>query len=103
MFEWACRLESYRPASEDRTVAIPTRDGLVVAVADGVGGQSGGGAAAERLIEVASEAALQGATRTARDWAALLGEADGALLRDPAAGQTTAVVLCRPIPAASGR
>ena len=60
-----------------RSVVIPTRDGPVVAVADGVGGQPGGGPRPSDLFSSASEAARQGATRTTREWAALLREADG--------------------------
>jgi hypothetical protein len=44
---WAERRLVFGP---DRAIAIPTRDGYMVAIADGAGGTGSGGAGAEGLI-----------------------------------------------------
>ena len=78
------------PASEsgeDRATAIPTRDGYLVAVADGAGGTGGGAAAAERVIAALSKLATRAANV---DWWSALLELDEQL--SVSGGQTTGVV-----------
>jgi hypothetical protein len=77
-------------------VAVLEHDGaLVVVVADGAGGVAGGAHAAEFLVAMVREAA--GASgfdpRRPEGWVAILAGADLDLEADPAAGETTAVVL----------
>lgn len=86
--------ESYRPHSEDRAEVIEREDGLVIAVADGVGGRPGGGEAADLVVRLAQERAP--GIRNLNDpraWQRLLQEIDGALDEDTQAGETTAVLL----------
>jgi serine/threonine protein phosphatase PrpC len=80
---------------EDR-LDVFERDGvLVVVVADGAGGLAGGARAVERLVTLVREAA--GAPgfdpRRPGAWVEVLAGADLALEADPAAGETTAVVV----------
>jgi serine/threonine protein phosphatase PrpC len=50
MLQTACILDSYRRRSQDRAVVIEHREGLVLVVADGAGGTSGGDEAADTVI-----------------------------------------------------
>jgi hypothetical protein len=71
-------------------------DCLLCAVADGQGGQPGGGPAARRACRAALDAASRHpASRLGRPevWSALLREADAAVACDPDAGYTTLVAL----------
>jgi hypothetical protein len=86
--------------NEDAFAVLPhpgAPDLLLCAVADGQGGQPGGGPAARlacsATIEAASRARPADLLRP-ETWADLLGEADRAVARDDAAGYTTLVALC---------
>jgi PPM family protein phosphatase len=86
--------DSYRANSEDRVAVLTVPSGVVIAVADGMGGRAGGGEAAEALMSVVRDAVAD--VRDAGDagaWDALLVRADRAIRDDPRAGETTAVVV----------
>lgn len=50
MWRTAIAVDSYRPNGEDRAAVVPFAAGLIAVVADGVGGRSGGGAAADAVV-----------------------------------------------------
>jgi serine/threonine protein phosphatase PrpC len=92
----ALAFRSYRTATEDRAavVPLPAHGGVVIVVADGVGGRTGGGRAAQMAVERISEAAT--AVRKPLDpetWRELLFDVDQALNTDTKAGETTAVIV----------
>lgn len=72
--------------TQDRVVIHPIRDGIVVALADGVGGIPGGALAAEIFVRAAPRV-------SGRDLVALLHELDGQIEREPLAGETTGVIV----------
>ena len=94
--ETAAAFRSYRAATEDRAAVVPllAHGGVVIVVADGVGGRAGGGRAAQMAVERISEAAT-GVTRPLdpERWRDLLFDVDQALNADADAGETTAVVV----------
>jgi|GEM_PF-413112 Serine/threonine protein phosphatase len=96
-YETARFLDSYRPvdAAEDRAELMPAGDSLVLAVADGVGGQPGGGPAADRAVALVREAVTGEALRPDRPeaWYHLFHTIDAALRDAPDAGQTTLAVV----------
>ena len=96
MTHLAIRLDSYRgEASEDRALVLHAALGsLVLAVADGVGGQSGGGEAAQLAIETVEMEGAGLVRRNSQVWRGLLKALDDALAAHPDAGQTTLVALC---------
>lgn len=79
--------------SQDRVLVTPTRDALLVVLADGAGGISGGADAAQRVVDtVAERAARSMVARSEWAWRMFLSGVD----RDLAAGdvgETTAVAL----------
>jgi PPM family protein phosphatase len=87
---------SYRgDASEDRALVLQAAPGaLVLAVADGVGGQPGGGEAAQLAVETVELEGTALIRREARDWRGLVRALDDALAAHPDAGQTTLIALC---------
>lgn len=93
MFETATIVEAAGARSQDRGEVIELSWGLVIVVADGVGGISGGAEAAETAVRIVREAAasLSGAPEPA-GWAGLLARMDRQISADPVAGETTAVV-----------
>lgn len=85
----ATRLASYRNATEDRAVVIELPDRIVLMVADGAGGITHGGAAADAVVGLVRDRAhelvdVEGCVR-------LLEEADG--LVQATGGETTAVLI----------
>ena len=96
MFRVASRRASYRDeASEDRLLVLPLSGGTVVlAVADGVGGQPGGGLAAQFALDTIRELAPTLLYRRSQTWQRLLRAIDNGLVQDPEAGLTTLVVIC---------
>ena len=86
--------DSYRPNSEDRVAVFEVPTGVVVAVADGMGGRAGGGEAASAFIASVAEAvAAVGDVVDADAWDALLVRADRSIRDDRLAGETTAVLV----------
>jgi serine/threonine protein phosphatase PrpC len=84
-----------RAAPEDRLLVERVGAGLLVVVADGAGGMSGGARAADLLVArvratVNPETISDGLSR-ALSWALL--RADHQIAADPAAGETTATAL----------
>jgi PPM family protein phosphatase len=92
MFDAVRRLDSYRKRSEDRAEVIAHPSGLGIIVADGAGGTSGGGAAADTAVMWA-KALLSDAQRLpdSAQWASFLSTLDYQISSGDG-GQTTAVV-----------
>lgn len=76
---------------QDRIEVLRDGDRLIFIVADGAGGRSGGGEAAELVIQLARERV--GALASSRDCEKLLGEIDHVISADKIAGETTAVII----------
>lgn len=92
-FHAAIELRSYRPASEDRAAVIQRDDGLLLVVADGVGGRSGGAEAAQTLVDfVRAEVGTIASLSDPRAFHRLLVRADAAIHAHATAGETTAIV-----------
>lgn len=90
----ALAFRSYRAASEDRGAVVPRADGVVLVVADGVGGRPGGGRAADEAVRlVAAAVPAVGRPADPEAWRDVLFDADRVLSKDPAAGETTCVVV----------
>ena len=96
-FTIATRADSFRrpELSEDRIAVHHVHGGLVVVVADGAGGIAGGGAAADLVLRVVAEAIAQPGFNpfSPAAWTELLIAADGLVVRDREAGETTCVVV----------
>lgn len=87
-------VESDRAAPEDAVRVLQTPEAVAFVVADGAGGVGGGARAARLVVEgfngVIAEMAQEDATP--ERWCEFLVRLDGELLRDPDAGESTAVV-----------
>jgi serine/threonine protein phosphatase PrpC len=100
MYAVARFADSYRADTEDRADIIPLgdgEDGIVLVVADGVGGRSGGGAAAESAVRRTREAVPSLTPRESRDprtWYRLAKAIDEGIAGEEDAGETTLVILC---------
>jgi serine/threonine protein phosphatase PrpC len=82
-----------REPGEDRVGVFERDDRLIVVVADGAGGISGGARAAELLVELVRKAATALDPTRTEPWVDLLARADLLLEADHDAGETTAVVV----------
>ncbi|HEX7604843.1 MAG TPA: protein phosphatase 2C domain-containing protein [Polyangiaceae bacterium] len=93
----ATHTASFRAAefSEDRLAVHHVAGGIVVIVADGAGGQPGGGSAADLAIRLVGEALTPPRFNafTPRSRGDLLVAADVLIEHDRAAGETTCVVV----------
>jgi serine/threonine protein phosphatase PrpC len=92
----ALAFRSYRAATEDRAavVPLPAHGGVVIVVADGVGGRPRGGRAAHIAVKRISEAATAvSKPLDPETWRDLLFDVDQALNADAEAGETTAVIV----------
>lgn len=93
MWQTAIALESDRASGEDRAAVFPTPYGWLAVVADGVGGRSGGAAAADAVVEAVRQLAESLAVPpSARAWAAWLLQLDNKMCGSPLIGESTAVV-----------
>lgn len=94
-FHVAAAAASYREATEDRLAVHQLDGGIVVVVADGSGGMSGGGRAADLAGKIVGEAVEHGAFNrfSADPWVELLIHADAIIASDHHAGETTIVVV----------
>jgi serine/threonine protein phosphatase PrpC len=94
LYRFAQCAHAPRKCSEDRGLIVPTERGAVVIVADGAGGFSGGGRAADLVVDRAVAAASEPARRTstAAFWASFLAAVDEEVA-DRLAGETTAIVI----------
>ena len=94
-FKLAQLATSSRSGTEDRLAVHHLADGLVVLVADGAGGLSGGGAAADRVLAILERELGQPGIEpfASATWTQVLAEADLEIEEDPACGETTAVVI----------
>ncbi|HKB02352.1 MAG TPA: protein phosphatase 2C domain-containing protein [Gemmataceae bacterium] len=88
----ATAADSYRVATEDRVAAWPTAYGLLVAVADGMGGRAGGAAAANFVIRHLEAHARWPAFPTPDALAELLRQIDRDAAAQSGGGETTAIV-----------
>lgn len=84
-FVHAIEIAPRRGEGQDRALVLPCEHGVIVAVADGAGGTSGGAIAAKAVVDRVASVASH-----AYDWSMLLAELDHAQI---GYGQTTAVVL----------
>lgn len=90
MWRTAITTDSYRPASEDRAAVVVGPGGVFAVVADGVGGRSGGGAAADAVVKAVRELAELNPVKWDRvRWMA---ELDQRMAESGMVGETTAVV-----------
>ncbi len=90
----AAATASYRQNSEDRLAVHLVDGGVVVVVADGVGGVAGGGAAADLAMTATADAVRASFDLfSAKTWVDLLTHADAVAVADRCAGETTAVVV----------
>ncbi|MBL8717413.1 MAG: protein phosphatase 2C domain-containing protein [Myxococcales bacterium] len=94
-FHVATAAASYREATEDRLAIHHLDGGCVVVVADGVGGVSGGGRAADLAVKIIGEAIDHGTFNrfSANPWVELLIHADAIIASDRDAGATTIAVV----------
>ena len=93
MVEAVIETRSYRTAAEDRAVVLDHPEGRVIVVADGVGGRSNGGRAADALVaSVTRRLPGQTSLHRASVWHRLLEQADADVRADGGRGETTAVV-----------
>jgi len=93
-FVFDTRAASSRTHSEDRAEVFGYDDVLIVVVADGAGGVSGGAAASDALVG-AVRARIGGQPFDPYDmraWSAVLSRVDSDLARSAAGGETTAIV-----------
>lgn len=91
MFRTTRILESYRRRSEDRADVVAVPSGVVIVLADGAGGTSGGAEAADTVMMwVKAFAAGAGDIHKPAQWADLLGRIDSQIAMQ--GGQTTAVI-----------
>jgi PPM family protein phosphatase len=84
-FIHAIEIAPRRGEGQDRALVLPCEHGVIVTVADGAGGTSGGERAAKAVVDRVASVASH-----AYDWSMLLAELDHAQI---GYGQTTAVVL----------
>lgn len=88
------RRASYRDEqSEDRLLTIPRPpDGLLICVADGVGGRDGSREAAARAVGLAAQHQAGVASSDATAWSRLIAWIDGEIAADQDAGETTLIL-----------
>jgi serine/threonine protein phosphatase PrpC len=92
MFDTAFQTVGYRRRNEDRVHVIPHADGVVVLVADGAGGTSGGAEAADTVcLWVRAYATRAERIDDAPAWAELLGRIDRQIAE--CSGQAAAAVV----------
>jgi serine/threonine protein phosphatase PrpC len=85
----ATATDSYRPNSEDRAAVFPTAFGLLAVVTDGVGGRTGGAAAADAVVRAVEQlAAVMTTVPGPGELATWLSRLD----REVPTGETTVVV-----------
>ncbi len=84
-FVHAIEIAPRRGEGQDRALVLPCEHGVVIALADGAGGTSGGERAATAVVDAVAAVASH-----AYDWSMLLAELDHEQI---GYGQTTAVVL----------
>ena len=93
-FLHAFELAHYGHALQDRAAIIETGSGLILAVADGAGGTSHGGRAADLVLRCLNALIERGEPLDDEEtWLDFLAETDRTIAGDPEPGETTAVVL----------
>lgn len=93
-FDSSLIIEQSPEMGHDRAIIIDHRDALVLVVADGSGGQSGGGEAAQLVIDtVQAKLTDDFIVADKAAWCALLVDLDRTLEEDSLAGETTAIVM----------
>ncbi len=86
------QIEQGGTTCQDRAEIFDLHDRLIIALADGAGGRSGGSEAAEMVCRLVREATFTSQLDDAMICAELLGNIDRAVAADIAAGETTAVI-----------
>lgn len=89
MWRTAIAVDSSRPNGEDRAAVVPFAAGLIAVVADGVGGRSGGGAAADAVVAAVHRLAANPGPFDFGKW---LRDLDREMAESGTVGETTAVV-----------
>jgi PPM family protein phosphatase len=85
---------SYRAATEDRAKVLEHSEGIVIVVADGVGGRADGAQAAEGVVaSVTQQVPAVKCLHKASIWHQVLETADADLRKTGGGGETTAVVV----------
>jgi len=93
-FPVALVVEQSPEMGHDRALCIEHPEALVIVVADGSGGQGGGGEAADLVVASVRRSLAAGLVVSDKAaWCALLVDIDRAIEEDATAGETTAVVL----------
>lgn len=93
-FESSITIEQSPEMGHDRAILIDHRDALVLVIADGSGGQSGGGEAAQLVIDtVQAKLTDDFIVADKGAWCALLVDLDRTLEENTLAGETTAIVM----------
>jgi serine/threonine protein phosphatase PrpC len=95
MPRFASATASARNNTDDRSFVFPFDNGWVVCVADGVGGMSGGGRAADLFVNGIKLAVTRDMfnINALSAWTGLLEKVDDQITRDATAGETTGVVV----------
>ena len=87
-------VEQSKNGGHVRAILCHYKDSLIIAVADGSGGQGGGGEAADKVIQGVKSALAKGIEPgDYAAWCALLVDIDRQIEEDEEAGETTAIVL----------
>ena len=87
-------VEQSKNGGHDRALLCQYKDSLIIAVADGSGGQGGGGEAADKVIAGVKKAVANGIKPgDYAAWCSLLVDIDREIEEDKEAGETTAIVL----------
>lgn len=80
-------------STEDRCLVLPRpHGGVLLVIADGVGGRSGGGVAAQLAVDLVCDHQY-GVRSEPTHWSGLLSYIDGLVSDDPDAGETTLLVV----------
>jgi serine/threonine protein phosphatase PrpC len=90
MFQTSQIIQPAEGSGQDRLVVLRTESRVIIAIADGAGGRSGGAEAADLAAKLIGERAETLSTQA--DCERLLTELDGTVASNNAAGETTAVV-----------
>ncbi|OAD19480.1 protein serine/threonine phosphatase, partial [Candidatus Thiomargarita nelsonii] len=94
MFETKLATEAAFSENQDRAAIIEHSNGLLLVIADGVGGMAGGREAAELAIQLVKVSAVASEHfMNPFAYSNFLIEADNMLFAHPLAGETTAIVV----------
>jgi len=93
-WQTAIAVDSYRVNSEDRAAVLSTPFGFLLIVADGVGGRSGGAAAADFILRETKALGMRlDCAPSSRELAQFLFTTDNEMSGTNEGGETTAMVI----------